>query len=326
MRGRPRMGTRIHEWRIHSCRSGFRRDLLRHRRRKARDWGKRLHPQPPGHQGRKFGAEAPPTERSAFGRSGFRRDPCATEEGRPGIGGGGFIRTLCAIEGRKFGAEAPPTKRSTFGRSGFRRDPLRHRRGKARDWGKRLHPHHFAPSKAESSGLKPLLQKDQHLVGAASAATLALSKAEGPGLGEAASSAAIGPSKAESSGLKPLLQKDRHLVGAASAATLALSKAEGPGLGEAASSAAIGPSKAESSGLKPLLQKDQHLVGAALAATFCATEDGGPGILGSGFIRSHWAIEGREFGAEAPPTKRSTFGRSGFSRDPLRHRRRKARD
>jgi hypothetical protein len=79
---------------------------------------------------------------------------------------------------------------------------------------------------------------------------------------------------------------------------------------------AFGILKDRSSGLKPLLQEDRHLVGAALAATFCATEEGRPGIGGSGFIRHHRAIEGRKFGAEAPPTGRSAFGRSGFRRDP----------
>jgi hypothetical protein len=46
----------------------------------------------------------------AFCRSGFSRDPCATDDGRRGIGGSGFIRGLGDLEGRRFGAKAPPTK------------------------------------------------------------------------------------------------------------------------------------------------------------------------------------------------------------------------
>jgi hypothetical protein len=47
----------------------------------------------------------------AFCRSGFSRDPCATEGARLWATGGGFIRGLGDLEGR-FGAEAPPTKKN----------------------------------------------------------------------------------------------------------------------------------------------------------------------------------------------------------------------
>jgi hypothetical protein len=48
----------------------------------------------------KFGAKAPPTKRTmCLGRSGFSRDPCATDDGRFGIVEGGFIRGLGDLEG-----------------------------------------------------------------------------------------------------------------------------------------------------------------------------------------------------------------------------------
>jgi hypothetical protein len=58
----------------------------------------------------------------------------------------------------------------------------------------------------------PPTKKNDFVVGAASAATLASSKMGGSGLGEAASSVALGILKA-GSGLKPLLQKDRCRFG-----------------------------------------------------------------------------------------------------------------
>ena len=51
-----------------------------------------------------------PKRTMSFGRSSFSRDPCAIEDGRFGIVGGGFIRGLWDLEDGKFGAEAPPTK------------------------------------------------------------------------------------------------------------------------------------------------------------------------------------------------------------------------
>ena len=45
-----------------------------------------------------------------LGRSGFSRDPYATDDGRFGIVGGSFIRGLGDLEGR-FGAEAPSARR-----------------------------------------------------------------------------------------------------------------------------------------------------------------------------------------------------------------------
>jgi hypothetical protein len=53
----------------------------------------------------------------SFGRSGFSRDPCAIEDGRFGIGGGGFIRGLWDLEGRGSG------RKPLLPRSGFSRDP-----------------------------------------------------------------------------------------------------------------------------------------------------------------------------------------------------------
>ena len=94
------------------------------------------------------------------------------------------------------------------------------------------------------------------LVGAAFAATLASSKAEGLGLWGAASSVTLGVLKAGVRGESSSYQKDDIvLVGAAFAATLAPSKAEGLGLWGAASSVTFGVLKAESSGRKPLLPK-----------------------------------------------------------------------
>jgi hypothetical protein len=105
----------------HFCRSGFSRDLLRHRE--------------PGVRGC---------------RGSSRRDPCVIEDGcsglkpllqKPSFCRSGFSRDLFASSktmglgsseqpspqpfrhrSRKFGAKAPPTGRSMLGRSGFSRD------------------------------------------------------------------------------------------------------------------------------------------------------------------------------------------------------------
>jgi hypothetical protein len=58
-----------------------------------------------------------PKRTMSFGRSGFSRDPCAIEDGRFGIGGGGFIRGLWDLEGRGSG------RKPLLPRSGFSRDP-----------------------------------------------------------------------------------------------------------------------------------------------------------------------------------------------------------
>jgi hypothetical protein len=147
-----------------------------------------------------------------------------------------------------------------FGRSGFSRDLLRHRRQKVWDCRGRLHLWPLGSRRRKVRGESPSYQKGRCLlVGAASAATLASSKAEGLGLQGASSSVAFGVSKTESSGRKPLLPKRTILfivlVGAALAATLAPSKAEGSGWRGRPSSVAFGILKAGGSGRKPLLPK-----------------------------------------------------------------------
>jgi hypothetical protein len=67
-------------------------------------------------------------------------------------------RNPLAIEGRRFGAKAPPTGRSMLGRSGFSRDPC-----VIENHGFGIAGAAFTATllaiEAESSGLKPLLQK-----------------------------------------------------------------------------------------------------------------------------------------------------------------------
>ena len=58
------------------------------------------------------------------------------------------------------------------------------------------------------------------------------------------------------------------------------------------------------SGLKPLLQKERcRFVGAAFAATLAPPKAQGSGLQGAAFIRGLGDLEGRRFGAKAPPTK-----------------------
>jgi hypothetical protein len=80
---------------------------LRHRRRKVWDCGGR--PSSVAFGILEIGSGRKPLlqkDRCRFGRSGFSRDPCATDDGRLGIGGGGFIRGLWDLEGRSRG-ESP---------------------------------------------------------------------------------------------------------------------------------------------------------------------------------------------------------------------------
>jgi hypothetical protein len=76
--------------------------------------------------------------------------------------------------------------------------------------------------------------------------------------------------------------------------------------------------KAGDSGRKPLLPKRTMSFGrSGFSRDPCAIEGGRFGIVRGDFIRGLWDLEGRRFGAKAPPTKRTMcFGRSGFSRDP----------
>ena len=97
-------------------------------------------------EGGKFGAKAPPTE-AHFCRSGFSRDPCVIENQRLGVIGAALAATLCVIENRGLGVAGA------------------------------LFTATLAPSKTESSRLKPLLQKPI-FVGAAFIATLASSRTE----------------------------------------------------------------------------------------------------------------------------------------------------
>ena len=120
----------------------------------------------------------------------------------------------------------------------------------------------------------------------------------------------------ESSGLKPLLQKP-IFVGAASAATFAPSRTRSSGLPEQLPSRILRHRRPESSGLKPLLQKP-IFVGAAFAATFASSKTRSSGLPEQPSLQP-LRHRRQRFGAKAPPTK-TDFRRSGFRRDPLRHR------
>jgi hypothetical protein len=169
-----------------------------------------------------------PNRTMCFGRSGFSRDPCAIEDGRFGIGGGGFIRGLWDLEGRSSGLKPLLPKRTMcFGRSGFSRDPYVIEDGRFGIVGGGF-IRGLWDLEGRFGAESPSYQKERCLlVGAALAATLASSKMEGSGLWGAASSVALGILKA-GSGLKaPPTKKNDVFVGAALAATLAPSKVEG---------------------------------------------------------------------------------------------------
>jgi hypothetical protein len=109
----------------------------------------------------------------------------------------------------------------------------------------------------------------------------------------------------------PTKKNDVVLVGAASAATLAPPKTEGLGLQGAPSSVAFGILKAGDSGRKPLLPKRTMSFGrSGFRRDPCATEDRRFGIAGGAFIRGLWDLEGRRFGAKAPPTEKSILSPS----------------
>jgi len=114
------------------------------------------------------------------------------------LGRSGFSRDPCAIEGGRFGIAGGGFIRGLWDLEG------------------------------RSSGRKPLLQKERCvLVGAALAATLAPSKAEGSELWGTAFIRGLGDLEGRFGAEAPPTKKNDFVVGAASAATLASSKVEG---------------------------------------------------------------------------------------------------
>jgi hypothetical protein len=107
--------------------------------------------------------------------------------------------------GRKVRGESSPPQKPSFRRSGFRRDPcVIENRGLGVAGA--IFTATLAPSKAESSGRKPLLQKPSFRRSGFRRDPCVIEN-RGLGVAEAIFTATLAPSKAESSGLKPLLQK-----------------------------------------------------------------------------------------------------------------------
>jgi hypothetical protein len=258
------------------------------------DVPERLPPRPLRYRGRGFGAKAPlrkPKFISAFlPQAWLPPRPFASSRTRGSrLPGPLPSRPLCHRR-RVFGAKAPPTE-AHFCRSGFSRDLLRHRepgvrgcRGSSRrdpcvieNHGFRIAGAAFTTTllaiEAESSGLKPLLQEDRCLVGAALAATL---RHREPSGSKSSEPLPLRPlrRRAESSGLKPLLQKPM-LGRSGFSRDPCVIENHGFGIAGAAFTATLFAIEAESSGLKPLLQEDRCLVGAALAATLRHREPSG---------------------------------------------------
>jgi len=150
-----------------------------------------------------------PKRTMSFGRSGFSRDPCAIEDGRFGIGGGGFIRGLWDLEGRGSGRKPLlPNRTMCLGRSGFSRDPCAIEGGRFGIAGGGF-IRGLWDLEGRSSGLKPLLPKRTMSFGRSGfRRDLAPPKTEDAGLREAASSVAFGILKAGVRGESPSYKKN----------------------------------------------------------------------------------------------------------------------
>jgi hypothetical protein len=136
----------------------------------------------------------------------------------------------------------------------------------------------LAPSKAESSGRKPLLQKPSFRRSGFRRDPCVIEN-RGLGVAEAIFTATLAPSKAESSGRKPFLQKPSFRRSGFSRDPL---RHRGPEVRVCRGGFRRDPFAIEDGkfGAKAPLYKNRLFVGAALAATLCVIENRRFGLVG----------------------------------------------